>query len=56
MPMADLKNGSFRTDSAASKSLFALRDQPEIGPDQLDVRNTVALGHGASGSGGRRVR
>lgn len=44
MPMADLKNGSLRTDSAVSTEVtHALRDQPEIGPDQIDVRHTVAL-------------
>lgn len=39
--------------SAASKSLLAQRNQPEIGPDQFNDRNTVALDYGESGFGER---
>jgi hypothetical protein len=32
---------------------LAQRNQPEIGPDQFSVRNTVALDYGAGGFGER---
>lgn len=55
MPMADLKNGSVRTGSAASKITLAQRNQAKVGADQFNVRNTVALDDRPSRFDQRRV-